>query len=297
MNDLQILERLSEADGYAPDMSMPAAAWTQDVTLAEIDRRIGRAMQPVKRSPASRPWRTGRLVAVGAFVTVLLVGVAVMLFSGSRDDVSPAVTETTQAPPTTQAAPSTTSAPPVATTAAETAIEKSTVQPIVDRFVGAYNVHDPEALLALLGPTATYESGLGSGGVEGLRTELTYSFAADATYDIIDCRFNPREDGSIRAACSAHYSDVIDPVLTGARTQSLGLTVADGIVTEVSFGMSNNIETLETFYSWVSEQHPDVAERMIACFNPPGCLLPVLTTESAELHGAMVEAYVVAVGA
>jgi hypothetical protein len=85
---------------------------------------------------------------------------------------------------------------------------------------------------------------------------------------------------------------VIDPVLTGTRTQSLGLTVVDDVITEVTFGVSNNIETLAAFYEWVSEHHPDVAEEAIACVNPGICLLPVLTVESAELHRTMVEEYV-----
>lgn len=294
MTDPQIIERLSEADEYAPDLPMPTAVWDQDATLAEIDRRIGSATRPANRRSAVRSGRDGWMIAAAAFVAVLLVGVAVMLFSGNREDVSPAVTETTQAPPTTQTPPTTQALPPTtsAPSVTSTVIEQHAVQPIVDSFVMAFNGHDPEALLALLDPAVTLESGIGRiGGIEELRTELAYSFAADATYDIIECRFNPRDDGSVRAACNARYSDVIDPVLTGTRIQSLGLTVVGGAITEVTFGISNNIQTLEAFYAWVSEQHPDVAERAIACFNPGACLLPVLTAESAELHRTMVEAY------
>jgi hypothetical protein len=167
MNDLQILERLSKADEYAPDLPLPAQVWDQEATRVEIDRRIGSAAPPARKVAAIRSGRDGWLIAAAAFVAVLLVGVALTLFSGNREDVVPAVTETTQAPPTTQASPPTTQASPPTTSAppvATTVIEQHAVQPIVDRFVTAYNSHDSEALLALLDPAVTYESGIGRGG-------------------------------------------------------------------------------------------------------------------------------------
>ena len=135
MNDTQLLELVGRANAYTEDAPLPDAVWTRDLALREIDRRIGMQTQQINTpNRAPKPKRRGWLVAAGAFVVVLLVGV-VFALANTTAETSPATSPTTSVPPTTQATAETTVAP-VATTVTPASVATIQVEAFDYEFKG-----------------------------------------------------------------------------------------------------------------------------------------------------------------
>ena len=118
MNDDQLLlEQLAATDTCPPKTPLPEQAWSRDVALAEIERRVGmhtqgRTQQTPQEFKTSRGW----LVAAAAFVAVLVIGTATLFWltrSGGQEVVDEPTTTlaTTTTPPPTTAAPNPLSLP------------------------------------------------------------------------------------------------------------------------------------------------------------------------------------------
>ena len=103
IDDQPLLEQLAATDAYALDTPLPEEAWTRDVALAEIERRVGMQTEDQIRHRPPQP-RTARgwLVAAATFVAVLVIGTA-MLFWLTRGGGPEVVDE-----PTTTTIPTTT---------------------------------------------------------------------------------------------------------------------------------------------------------------------------------------------
>lgn len=148
MNDQLMLERLAETDVCPAQAPLPREAWSRDVALAEIERRVG--MQTRERTEQMVPeYRTSRgwLVAAAAFIVVLVVGTATLfwLTRGGGPEIIDEPT-TTLAPTTT--APTTTTAPPSPLSLPDTwqRVGASVMTPIVGIFD---MVETPSGLVAV----------------------------------------------------------------------------------------------------------------------------------------------------
>jgi len=97
MNDDQMLVQLAETDAYAANRPLPASARSRDSALAEIERSTHMQTEQ-KLTPQTPPRRSlpGWLVAAAAFTIVLVVGSALVLWTGRTDYavVEPATTTT-----------------------------------------------------------------------------------------------------------------------------------------------------------------------------------------------------------
>lgn len=137
MNDDQLLlEHLAATDACPPKAPLPEEAWTRDVALAEIERRVG--MQTRERTQQVPPeYRTSRgwLVAAAAFIVVLAVGTATLfwLTRGGGPEVVDEPT-TTMAPTTTTPTPTTAAPSPLSLPGAWQRVGASVMTPIVGIF-------------------------------------------------------------------------------------------------------------------------------------------------------------------
>ena len=135
-NDEMLLEKLSATDACPQGTQLPEEAWSRDVALTEIERRVGmqtqdRIEQTVPEYRRSRGW----LVAAAAFFVVLVVGSATLfwLTRGGGPEVVDEPTTTTIATTTT---PPPTTAPPSALSLPSTwqRVGASVMTPVVGIF-------------------------------------------------------------------------------------------------------------------------------------------------------------------
>ena len=262
MNDTQILEQLAATDAYAPAMEMPSDAWTDDVTFAEIERRI--SMQTQQTNPPVIPpsgWRhRGWLIAAAAFAAVIIIGAVIGLIATGRDEVEPV------APPTTQAAPTTTAAPP--TTEAPAPLE------IAAAFVEALNNYDGAAMEALLSPGATIDGGLAAIPSDFPRV-ADYERALGTTFSLGECRQVDRAGASITVGVSCEYTFENDwsralgidlPQRLPEETPGNLYTfqIADGEITRLEARVTQAFFTrvLLPFVEWLEQAHPDDVDLM-----------------------------------
>ena len=140
MNESQLLEQLAATDAYASELPLPAAAWSRDASLAEIERRIRMQTQTTSPEKQTPPRRRGWLAAAVAFGVALVLGVALSLIAPG-DEGTPAVGDlATEAPEAT-----------VDTTEASTTSAAAlTPDVLADRLFTAYAGSDPAAWIALL---------------------------------------------------------------------------------------------------------------------------------------------------
>ncbi len=116
MNDDQLLlEHLATTDACPPETPLPEEAWSRDVALAEIERRVGmQTRERTQQMPQENQTSRGLLVAAAAFAVVLVIGTATLfwLTRGGGQDVVDEPT-TTLAPTTTTPTPTTAAPSPL----------------------------------------------------------------------------------------------------------------------------------------------------------------------------------------
>ncbi len=255
MNDTQILEQLSNADVYAPDVEMPASAWSRAATLTEIERRIDMQTHEVKVEtppPAPPQRRLGWLIAAAAFAMVLIIGMAVMLASGS--DPGTTVPPATEVPPTTVAVPTTAVAP---TTAIQPSDVSAEAQALIDDFEDAYNAGDAAAAGVVVAPAAVAQfAPWADAGAAPSATSIVDRVETAALFEE-KARFGECVLIGTIVECPVELSDVFSRHLQLTPwTQTWSFELADGRIASVGVDGASAVreEEMQAFSDWSLEQ-------------------------------------------
>lgn len=273
MNDVQLVTLVAETDAYAPHSPLPAATWSHEAALLEIERRMGmdtrdtneketppgvtpqikptaspKTTEGLTKETGKRRW-SGALVAAAAFAVVVIVGLAILLASGGGDDVAPATPVTTQAPPTTQAAP---------TTQAPSQITVDEALAVSDAYFAAYEAGDVDAMLALFTSDLDLSMPGGGSSLEEWEKLYTWKLAEGTVLTPSEC-VTTVEDTGITVVCEyAHHQYPAILVGAPATAHTLTMTVTpNGSISGLrdSFQQPGFV-TDGPFELWVRRNHP-----------------------------------------
>jgi ketosteroid isomerase-like protein len=258
MNDAQLLERLAMTDPYPADTEMPAAAWSPEVAFAEVEERIGAGL-PDSRRPSPVLPRRGWLVAVAAFIVVLVAGGVLFATLGGREETQPVAPVTTTTPPPTTAAPS----PPAPTTPSPAttgeALEPE-LQSLLADFERAYNRGDVDAVTALVAPDAslTPAASVDSGDAPVTVSVVEHLAAAVPFEETIRVGECSQLDAEItcQVTVADRFADALE-LEPWVQTWSIDID-ADQIVRITASGESPaRVAALSEFQQFVRERDPD----------------------------------------
>jgi hypothetical protein len=271
-------QRLRRIDPAPVDAEPPSGAMSATAVLHEIERRTGMDIRdttneretPPAVVPELEPWMrpktpdelaeepeqrrwSGALVAAAAFaVLVIAGGVASLLTSVGRDEVSPAtpaIPATTQAPPTAPAPFSVTEALAVG-----------------DAYFAAYNGGDMGSVLALFTDEATAENNWRWAGIldrEVWEPWLAMILAEGETLTSPDCRVvGEAPGGAMTISCEHGTSDAVTLAIGSPLvvTRTIMEVTRDGIGDiETKYDFPNFRPTDGAFSRWMQANHPEVA--------------------------------------
>ena len=176
--------------------------------------------------------RRGWLIAAAAFAMVLIIGVAVMLASGS--DPGTTVPPATEVPPTTAVVPTTAVAP---TTAIQPSDITAEAQALIDDFEDAYNAGDAAAADAVFAPSAVAQfAPWADAGAAPSVTSIVDRVETAALFDE-KARFGECVLLGTIVECPVELSDMFSRHLQLAPwTQTWSFELADGRIASVSEG-------------------------------------------------------------
>lgn len=259
-----VIERLAAVDPHPIGDDPPVGAITAEAVLQHIEWRTDMQTQQRPTETTAEPRRRGLLVAVAAFATIVVAGMAVWLTGGSEGS-PPADTTITPAPVDTTIPPT----PSTITTVTESEISEtlSTVAvtevddaPINGAFA-ALNVSDLDEFMALVDEGAHLPLGLFRGDTvlsyEELRRDAAFGIAIGRTYELGAC------DHAIPGKLTCDVA-ITDSLREGTEappvTKRMTFRTVGGRIVEwqnLSPGEIGQGQALIDFQRWNSEMNPD----------------------------------------
>lgn len=222
-----------------------------------LERNAIMDMKEITRPVSAEPRRSQAWVAVAVFAAVVIVvGSALLLFTGDRD-APPATSVTTTSPSTV---PPTTAAPE-----AEGPVMTAEKEAFIAQFNDVVNGGDEEAFTELFDPGAnrfhTAAPSL-SFGLDRMIEEAQHLWNQESVITLTDCTATL----SGVSCLAVRTGPVEDALAQGSfESRNVYLLTSEGKIAEIRVGNTNFDGRLDiAFREWMKATHPDVAEGLVS---------------------------------